>query len=99
MPDRTDGVDDVPGRQTKTGRDLRVAGGAAAEEPARREKLRAGGAVDRTVDTTAAQKRRIGRVNDGVDRELRDVALDHFEARHLPRPSLTTIANSLFVTG
>ena len=55
-PHRTDGVDHPARRQGEAGRRLGVAGGAAAELAAGVEQLRAGGTVDRPVDSAAAEQ-------------------------------------------
>src|SRR5258708_6346891 len=78
-PYRTHGVDDVPGREPVTARDLRITRRAAAEQTAFGEQLRTGGTMDRTVDTSSAEEGRIGGVDDGVDGERGDVGLTRFE--------------------
>ncbi|OZA72266.1 MAG: hypothetical protein B7X77_12055 [Caulobacter sp. 39-67-4] len=45
LPDRADGVNDVPGRQAVAGGDLGIAGLAAAQPPAFRQQAGAGGAA------------------------------------------------------
>ena len=57
VPDRTDGVNDVLGRQPITPRDLGGAGRAAAERSAFDKQFRSRGAMDRAVDATAAEQR------------------------------------------
>jgi len=69
----------VPHRQTAAGRRLRVAGLAAAEQPALSEDLGAARAVDRAVDSAAAEQGRVGGVDDRVDVLLGDVAADRFD--------------------
>src|SRR5690606_32107484 len=71
---------DVSGEKPVAAGDLRIARLAAAERPAFLEKFRAGCAVDGAVDPAAAQKRAVGRVHDGVDLKLRDVAGNHLHA-------------------
>ena len=51
-------------------------GRAAAQRAALGQQSRAGSAVDRAVHAAAAQQRGVGGVDDGVDVEPRDVALD-----------------------
>jgi hypothetical protein len=41
------------------------------------KKLGSGGAMNRSINTTAAQERFVGGVNDGIHIKLRDVPLDH----------------------
>ena len=79
-PDRTDGVDHLPGRQPACSGRLGVAGGAAAQQAALGEDLRPARAVNRTVDAATAEQARVCRVDDCVDYLLGDVAaysLDH----------------------
>lgn len=56
IPDRSNRVDDMPRRQPIAGGDFSLAGLASAEGPAFGKKLRAGCAMDRSVDATAAQQ-------------------------------------------
>jgi hypothetical protein len=67
VPDRADGVDDMPRRQPMAGRDFGVTGFAAIEGTAFGQEFGAGGAVNRAVDATAAEQRRVGGVDDGVN--------------------------------
>jgi hypothetical protein len=55
MPDRTDGMDHMPGRKPIAIGDLGAASIAAMERAAFDEKLGAGRAVDRTIHATAAE--------------------------------------------
>ena len=80
-PDRPDRVDHVPGRKPIAAGDLGGAGGAAAERAALGDQFRAGGAMDGAVDAAAAEQRRVGRIDDGVDVERRDVGDADFEPR------------------
>src|ERR1700680_2541716 len=66
-PDRADGMNDVPSRQPIAARQPSLPRRAAAERAAFREQLGAGGAMDRAVDTAAAEQRGIGGVDDRVD--------------------------------
>ena len=79
-PDGAHGVDHVARRQTEARRDLGLSRLAAAELGARRAELRSGGAVDGAVDAAAAEQALIGGVDDGVDVERGDVALDDVDA-------------------
>jgi hypothetical protein len=72
-------MNDVAGFQLEAGRDLGLACRAAAERKAGRQQLRPGRAVDGAVDAAAAGKLRIGRVDDRIDIERRDVGDDDFE--------------------
>ena len=57
VPDRTDGVDDEAGGQAIALGQLGVARFAAAQQPAFVQQTRAGGTMDRAVDSTAAEQR------------------------------------------
>src|SRR5207237_4676093 len=73
--------------QAAGGRDLRVAGGAAAERATFLEDRWSAGPVDRAVDATAPEQRRVGRVHDRVGVLLRDVAAHELDERARDRPS------------
>jgi hypothetical protein len=67
MPNRSDGMNDVPRRQPIPFGDFGVAGGAATKRAAFCQQLRPCRAMDRAIDTAAAQQRRIRGVDDGVN--------------------------------
>jgi hypothetical protein len=67
VPDRADGMNHVPRRQPIARRDFGIAGGAAVERAAFRKKLRPGRAMDRAIDTAAAEQRGVRGVDDGVN--------------------------------
>ena len=67
MPDRADGMNHMPRRQPITPGDFGVAGLAAMQRAAFGQQLRPGRAMDRAIDATAAEQRRIGGVDDGVN--------------------------------
>src|SRR5207247_9531634 len=75
VPDRPDRVDDPLRRQAIATGDPRLPGLTAAERSALRQELRAGGAMDRAIDTAAAEQCRIRGVDDRVDQLPGDVAL------------------------
>jgi len=79
-PDRTDGVDQVPGGKPVATRHLRRAGGTAGKRPALRRQFRPGGALDRAVDATAAEQRLVRGVDNGVELERGDVGDRDFQA-------------------
>jgi hypothetical protein len=79
MPNRSDGVDDVPGGKPVTLSDLGVAGGAAAEAAAFGQQLRPGGAMDCAIDAAAPEQRFIGGVDNGVNVQGGDVGDDDFK--------------------
>jgi hypothetical protein len=73
-PDRSYGVDDEPSGQTITTSDFRFAGFTAAKRTAFREQFRSSGAMNRSIHSSAAEKRRVRRVHNGIHLELRDIA-------------------------
>src|SRR5438094_8539850 len=73
MPDRSDGVDDESSGQTIATSDFRFTGFTAAKCTAFREQFRSSGAMNRAVDSAAAEKRRVRRVHNRIDLELRDI--------------------------
>jgi len=81
MPDRTDSMDHVTGRKQITPGDFGIAGRAALQGAALGQKSRTRRAVDRAVYPTAAQQRCVGRVDNGVNAQCRDVGDDNFEPR------------------
>jgi hypothetical protein len=81
VPDRSNGVDDMPGGKPITLRDLGIAGSAAAQRTALGKQFGSGGAMDRAIDTASTEEGRIGGVDDGVNAQDGDVGNDDFEAR------------------
>jgi hypothetical protein len=81
LPDRSDGMNDMPRRKPVTMGDLGVAGLAATEPAAFGEQRRSRGAMDRAVDPAAAQQRAIRGVDDGVNAQCGDIGDDDFEPR------------------
>jgi hypothetical protein len=79
VPDWSDGVDYMPRRQTIGLGDLGVAGFATIQHAAFDGELGPGRAMNRAVNTAAAQQRRIGGVDDGVNAQRRDVGDDDVE--------------------
>ena len=71
----------VPCRQPITLGDLGIAGLAAIQRPAFVQQLGAGDIVYRTIDAAPAKQRRVGRVDDGINAQRRDVVNDDFEPR------------------
>src|ERR1700722_4429277 len=76
LPDRTDGMDHIPRREQIAACDFGVAGRAAMERAAFRQKLRPRRAMDRAIDAAATEQRRIGGVDDGVNAQGRDIGDD-----------------------
>src|SRR5205814_2504689 len=56
--------------------DFRVPGLTTAERSTFGEQFSSGSAVNRAVHPAAAEKRRVSRIHNGIDLELRDVAAD-----------------------
>jgi len=75
-PDRPHSVDDEARRQQVALGQLGVAGFAAAEKSTLMNKVRSGGAMNGAIHPAAAQERRIGGVDDGVDVERGDIGLN-----------------------
>ena len=82
-PDGADGVDHVTGGERIALREPALAHGTAAELDALGEELAARGAVDGAVHAAASEKRAVGGIDDGVDIERRDVALDDGDGTRL----------------
>ena len=80
-PDRTDRMNDVPGLEAIAAGDLGGTGVAAAQRLALGQQLGSGGAMDGAVDAAAAEQRPVGRVDDGIDVERRDVGDANLEPR------------------
>ena len=78
MPNRPNGMDHMTRRQAITGGDLGAAGLTAPEPAAFGQKRRPGRPMDRAIDTTTTEQRRICRVDDGVNVQRRDIGDDDF---------------------
>ena len=81
VPDRTDGMDHVPGRQPISAGDFGIAGRAAIQRAAFGKQFGPGRAMDRAIDAAAAEQRRIRGVDDGVNAQRGDVGNDDFQPR------------------
>src|SRR6185295_3321358 len=92
VPHRADRVNHVPGGQAVALGELGVTDLAATERTAFREKVGAGGAVDRAVNASASEQARVRGVDDRVHRELRDVAANRAQVRR--RHGLATVPSS-----
>jgi hypothetical protein len=73
-------MDHMPRLEAVAAGDLGGAGLPAAQFAALRQQTGAGGAVDRSVDSTAAEQRAVGGIDDGVNVELGDVGDHDLEA-------------------
>jgi hypothetical protein len=78
-PDRTDGVNHVTRRQAEARRDLGISRLAAAKLDTGRAEFRPCSAMDRAVDPATAEQSPVGGVDDGIDLEPGDVALDDLD--------------------
>jgi hypothetical protein len=67
VPNRADSMNHVPRRQPIAHGDLGIAGLAAVQRPAFFQQFGARGIVYRAIDAAPAEKRRICRVDDGVN--------------------------------
>jgi len=77
-------MNDVTRGEAKAWRDLGRARFAAAESRASLAEFGPSGAVNGAIDAATAEQRIVGDIDDGVEAELRDVALDDFDAvRHV----------------
>ncbi len=80
-PDRADGMNHMPRRQTVCQSDFGVAGLAAMQRAAFGEQLRPGRTMDSAINAAAAEQRTIRGVDDGVDAERRDIRDGDVESR------------------
>jgi hypothetical protein len=72
-------MDHMPRRQPISFGDFGAAGLTAIQRPAFGEKFGSRGAVDRPIDTAAAEERGVRSVDDGVNAQGRDVGNDNLE--------------------
>jgi hypothetical protein len=93
VPHGPDGMQHMLCRQPVTWCDLDVASGAAIQGAAGGEQFGAGSAMDGTIDATAAEQRRIGGVDNGINAQGRDVGNDNPQGR---RAELTACRNQAF---
>ncbi len=81
LPDGTNGVDDIMGRQIKAAGDLRLTSGASTEWTAGLQQRRSGRAMDRPIHPSPTKQGVVGGIDDCLDLELGDIAvldLDHW---------------------
>src|SRR5258708_16327518 len=71
----------MPRRQTITFGDFGAAGLTAIQGAALREKLRPGGAMDRSIHAATAEQRIVRGVDDSVNAQARDVGDDDLQPR------------------
>jgi hypothetical protein len=75
-------VNYVPGRKSKTTRDLGITRAAAPKLSTRFEKLRSRGGVDRSIHASASQQRRVSGIYDCTHVERGDVCIDGVKSNH-----------------
>jgi len=100
MPDRADGMNDMPRRQTIRFGDFRAASLAAVEGTAFGQQLESGRAMDRTIHPTTAEQRGVRSVDDRVNAERRNIGDDDLQPRlaYLARSQTQAEAAALTVT-
>ena len=81
VPNRTNGMNHMPGGQLIRQGDLGSAGLAAMERAAFGEKPGPGGTMDRTVDATPTEQGCVCGVDNGVNAQCREIGDDHFQPR------------------
>ena len=96
-------MNDEASRQTITACNLRFPGQTTSERAAFDEQFGARRAMNRAIDTTTAEERRVRRVHNGIDVQFSDVALDDLDSavgilhRHLNILVSFVIRDSSFV--
>ena len=88
-PDGADSMEDPPGMQSEAWSSLGISGVAPVEFAAGSEKLGTGCPVNSAIDTTAAEQRGVGCIDDGVNSLCCDVSLYRDEFCHLRTSGLT----------
>jgi hypothetical protein len=81
VPDGADSMDYMPRGKQITFGDFGAAGLAAMERAAFGQQFGPGRAMDRTIDAAAAEQRRVGGVDDGVNAQRRDIGDNDFQPR------------------
>ena len=81
IPHRTNRMDHVPGLETIPFGDLGIAGRATMQRTAFGQQLRPRGPMNRAIDPTAAEQRRFGGVDDGVNAKRCNISDDDFQPR------------------
>ena len=72
-------MNDEAGWQIISASDFRVPGLTTAERSTFGEQFSSGSAVNRAVYPAAAEKRRVSRIHNGIDFELRDITTDNVD--------------------
>ena len=75
VPDGPHSMNDEPGGQSMAMGDLRRTGRAAAKAPALFQETGSGCPVNRAIDTTTAEQRSVGRIDDRAHGQRRNVGL------------------------
>jgi hypothetical protein len=71
-------MDDMLGRQPVSFGDPGFAGWATTKQATFVQQIWAGSAVDSTINPAAAQQRTVGGIDNGVNRQLRNIGFSHF---------------------
>ena len=79
LPNRSNRVNDMTGREPVSLGDLGIASLAAMKLPAFHYEVRTCRSMDRAVDATAAKQRRVGGVDNSIDTQGRDIGDEDFE--------------------
>jgi hypothetical protein len=100
VPDRSDGMNHMRGRQPVSSGDLGVTGRAATKRAAFRKQFGASPTMDGAIDAASAEQRRIRGVDDGVNAQRCDVGNYDFQPRlaELARGAAQTQAAALTLT-
>ena len=75
-------MDDIPGGQVVSLRDLGVPGLATHQGYAFSQEFRTCGPVDASVNAATTQQSLIGRIDNGINRQFRNVTLNDFNPSH-----------------
>ena len=84
-PHRANRMHHIPSRQIKPRRDPRLTGGTATDLTAGGKQIRSGGAVNGAINAATAGQAAIGGIDDNLDIELGDIAVDRDQSSFLPR--------------
>jgi len=100
VPDRTNGMNHVPGGKPVRQGDFGPTGFAAVKRAAFGEKAGASSAMDRAIDATPTKQGSVRGVDNGVNAQSRDVGDDDFQPRRtqLARKQAQAEAGALTVT-
>jgi hypothetical protein len=100
IPHRPNRVDHMTGLEPITLGDLGITGGATLQRTAFGQQFRPRGPMDRAIDPAAAEQRRIGGVDDGVNAKRCNIGDDDFQpgvaelARREPQADAAALATT-----